>query len=478
MNSELEFDVFISYRWVSPDQDWVRNSLVPALQAAGLKTLLDVEDFLPGRDLVLEMTRAGQSSRMALCIISPEYFEDDRMVNFEALAARRKDPSGQHSILIPFLLRKTELPEWIRGLVPVDWTDPDSHSREWSKLLHVLNAPNPDALPPMPVFTVPPLKTTTEEQAMSKRVIQNEYSKTNSRGAPRRFKNNEVIIGAVISAIAVVIAAMISIIPSLNNTGPDISSDSDPDEMPGLKPDTENNGHKMILIRGGEFEMGSPEDEAGRHMNEGPQHTVNVKDFMLSAYPVTNEKYGLFLKANPMVSHPKYWNNKKYNQPQQPVVGVSWEEAKKYCEWAGLRLPTEAEWEFACRAGTSTRFYSGDSASDLERVAWYRENSGNDGTHSVGEKDVPNDFGLYDIHGNVQEWVEDDYHTTYEGATRNGSAWINEPERSAKKVIRSCSFRDTPMQCRSAARRGEDPSTRYFNLGFRPAKNVIADKSQ
>lgn len=145
---QAEFDVFISYRWVSPDQQWVREELFTALQAAGLRVLLDVEDFVPGRDLILEMMRAGRSSRTVLCVISPDYFEGNRMVAFEALAARRGDPSGLESKLVPLILRKANLPDWIRGLVPLDWTDPAQHAREWRKLLKVLNAPYLDVAPP------------------------------------------------------------------------------------------------------------------------------------------------------------------------------------------------------------------------------------------------------------------------------------------------------------------------------------------
>jgi hypothetical protein len=133
---------------VSPDREWVREELFPALQAAGLRPLLDVQDFVPGRDLTLEMDRAGQSSRRILCVLTPAYFEDDRMVSFEALNARRSDPSGQRGTLVPLLLQPTKLPKWIDGLVPVDWTDANARSREWRKLLKVLGAPRLDTPPP------------------------------------------------------------------------------------------------------------------------------------------------------------------------------------------------------------------------------------------------------------------------------------------------------------------------------------------
>src|SRR5690349_10161186 len=101
IKSDLSYDVFISYRWVTPDQEWVREQLYPALVAAGLKVCLDVEDFVPGRDLIIEMERAGKESRRVICVISPEYFEDGRMVEFESLSVRRRDPAGRESLLIP-----------------------------------------------------------------------------------------------------------------------------------------------------------------------------------------------------------------------------------------------------------------------------------------------------------------------------------------------------------------------------------------
>lgn len=156
------YDVFISYRWVEPDQTWVRDQLFPALKNAGLAVLLDVEDFVPGRDLMLEMTRAGTESRRALCVLSPQYFNGNRMVGFESLMARRSDPFGTESRLIPLLLRPTDLPEWLRGLIPIDWTDPRHYSREWQKLLKALDATR-DSIAPGPPGTndvIPPTQST------------------------------------------------------------------------------------------------------------------------------------------------------------------------------------------------------------------------------------------------------------------------------------------------------------------------------
>jgi hypothetical protein len=149
------YDVFISYRWITPDKEWVREQLYPALDEAGLEVLLDVEDHVPGRDVMLEMERSKRESRRVLCVISPEYFEEGRMVGFESLMARRADPEGRYSTLIPLIVRETELPEWMRGLIPIIWTDPRDHAREWKKLLLTLGAPNLKVQPPAPVQAEP-----------------------------------------------------------------------------------------------------------------------------------------------------------------------------------------------------------------------------------------------------------------------------------------------------------------------------------
>jgi hypothetical protein len=127
--------------------------LYPALCNAGLRVCLDVEDFVAGRHVILETERAGQESRCTLCVISPEYFEEGRMVEFEILSARRRDPAGRNSLLIPLVVRETEIPERIEGLIPIIWTDPTNHPREWKKLLKTLRAPNLNAQPPPSIQT-------------------------------------------------------------------------------------------------------------------------------------------------------------------------------------------------------------------------------------------------------------------------------------------------------------------------------------
>ena len=146
----VTWDVFVSYRWVNPDQEWVRTELVPQLRVAGLRVLLDVAEdgFVAGRDAICEMTRAGRECQRTLSVWTPDYFADDRAVWFESLQARRRDPQGRHSALVPLLLRDTEIPGEFKGLVPIDWTDPARRATEWARLLAVLGASQRDVPPP------------------------------------------------------------------------------------------------------------------------------------------------------------------------------------------------------------------------------------------------------------------------------------------------------------------------------------------
>ncbi len=232
---------------------------------------------------------------------------------------------------------------------------------------------------------------------------------------------------------------------------------------------SESVGYEMVLIPGGTFTMGSPPSEAGRFDWEGPAHPVRVAPFYLGRYPVTNEEYGRFLAAHPAMEEPRSWSDRSFNQPKQPVVGVSWHDARRFAEWAGLALPSEAQWEYACRAGTSTRYNTGDAEEDLDRAAWYRKNSG-DQLRPVGGK-APNEWGLYDMHGNVWEWVEDDWHGNYEGAPEDGGPWVRQP-RGPDRVLRGGSWIFGAEYCRTTFRRQGSPEVRSDDFGFRLARRA------
>ncbi|HKQ78525.1 MAG TPA: SUMF1/EgtB/PvdO family nonheme iron enzyme [Blastocatellia bacterium] len=211
---------------------------------------------------------------------------------------------------------------------------------------------------------------------------------------------------------------------------------------------------EMIFVPGGTFKMGSPEG-IGRD-NERPQRDVTVPGFYIGKYQITQAQWRAVMGANP--SHFK-------GDPVLPVENVLWNGAKKHCEkisqmtGKSYRLPSEAEWEYACRAGTR-----GDYAGGLDAMAWYGENSGSR-THPVGQKQ-PNAFGLYDMHGNVWEWCEDIWHNNYNGALTDSSAWLSGGDLSPR-VLRGGSWNDFGLACRSAFRINDRPGSRSNYIGFR-----------
>ncbi len=222
-------------------------------------------------------------------------------------------------------------------------------------------------------------------------------------------------------------------------------------------------GVELARISAGTFQMGST-----RNDRERPIHAVTfAQPFWIATTPVTNEQYRRFCEATGH-SPPESFKDRALNGAEQPVVTITWKDAKAFCEWAGLELPSEAMWEYACRAGTSTEYWSGDSEQDLARVGWYDDNSGGR-LHAVAEKEA-NPWGLFDVHGNVWEWCEDAWRDTYAGAPQDGSARV---DGSSYRVVRGGSFRSAADWCRSASRGDGRPGTRDGALGLRPASSSL-----
>lgn len=237
-------------------------------------------------------------------------------------------------------------------------------------------------------------------------------------------------------------------------------------------------GYELVQIPGETFLMGSSKDEDGHQSQEEPVHEVKIDDFYIGRYPVTNKEYGVFLRDNPKINEPRYWADRRYNQPDQPVIGVSKIDAKAFAAWCNLRLPSEAEWEFACRAGTTGQYYSGNGEDNLDKVGWFKSNSENQ-LHPVGQKE-PNNFGLYDMHGNIWEFVEDSWHDNYSKAPSNGIAWVGKNKKN--KVIRGgcwhlgcdkarSAFRGKTVPTKSFFKKPEDYNERITSIGFRLARD-------
>jgi formylglycine-generating enzyme required for sulfatase activity/uncharacterized caspase-like protein len=221
---------------------------------------------------------------------------------------------------------------------------------------------------------------------------------------------------------------------------------------------------EMVAIPGGTFQMGSEEDD-----DEKPIHTVTVEPFFMGKYPVTQAQYEAIVGTNPA----------NFKGAKRPVEQVSWDDAIAFCTQLSqktgktYRLPSEAEWEYACRAGTTTPFHFGDTITpDLANYdgnytygdapkGMYREQ-----TTDVGSFPA-NAFGLYDMHGNVWEWCADPWHDNYQGAPTDGAVWETGGD-AAKRRLRGGSWGDFPVDCRSANRFSVAPDVRnYFFVGFR-----------
>ncbi|WP_375513626.1 SUMF1/EgtB/PvdO family nonheme iron enzyme [uncultured Nostoc sp.] len=210
---------------------------------------------------------------------------------------------------------------------------------------------------------------------------------------------------------------------------------------------------EMVEILAGSFKMGSPPGENDRTENEEPQHAVNVPAFFIGKFQVTQEQYQQIMGSNPS----------NFKGAKRPVEKVSWNEAVEFCkklsQKAGrkYRLPSEAEWEYACRAGTTTPFHFGETITT--ELANYDGNytyaSAPKGKYRQETTEVgsfpPNAFGLYDMHGNVLEWCQDTWHDSYKGAPSDGSAWI---DNNQYRMLRGGSWISDPKVCRSASRNG------------------------
>ncbi|MEO0537659.1 MAG: formylglycine-generating enzyme family protein [Cyanobacteria bacterium P01_A01_bin.123] len=244
----------------------------------------------------------------------------------------------------------------------------------------------------------------------------------------------------------------------------------------------------MLLIRGDTFSMGSLSDEPDREDDEGPQHDVTVPTFFMGRYPITQAQWRVVAKM-PEVNRELDTDPSNFKGPNRPVERVSWYEAVEFCDrlarYSGrpYRLPSEAEWEYACRAGTKTPFSFGQTlTTELANYnGRYTYNGGPEGeyreeTTPVNHFDVANAWGLCDMHGNVYEWCLDHWHGSYGDAPEDGRAWLTE-DKDASRVLRGGSWDDSPRFCRSAFCFNYFPVVRYYIIGFRVVCAAPMDSS-
>jgi formylglycine-generating enzyme required for sulfatase activity len=253
-----------------------------------------------------------------------------------------------------------------------------------------------------------------------------------------------------------------------------------PPPEPSRKPEperfiTNSIGMKLALIPAGKFMMGSPDSEPGRHPDEGPQHPVTIsRPFYMGIHEVTQAQYQRIMGKNPAA-----FQASNGHGPQHPVECVSWSDAVQFCQklselaaerkaGRSYRLPTEAEWEYACRAGTTTAYAFGDPAR-MDASAWHKGNSGGH-SHEVGER-PPNAWGLFDMTGNVWEWCAD-YKEPY--ADSKPRVDPRGPDTGTMRIFRGGCWMSTPPMLRAAHRElfGCGPNSAQSNIGFRVVCDV------
>ncbi|MCP3959770.1 MAG: SUMF1/EgtB/PvdO family nonheme iron enzyme [bacterium] len=263
----------------------------------------------------------------------------------------------------------------------------------------------------------------------------------------------------------------------------------------------------MIVIPAGRFTMGSPEEEEGRDDDEGPQHEVKIARFALAKHEVTREQFAVFAQETKFegsgcftwdgdkdqwkLDDQKSWDAPGFEQtPGDPVTCVSWQDSQSYIEWLSVetgdqyRLPSEAEWEYAARAGTTTSRYWGEDSESACRYAnvadqitkltfpdWTTHECQDGYTYTAPAGSLAvNNFGLYDMLGNVSEWNEDCRNGGYSGAPVDGSAWLS--GNCARRMLRGGSWGHKPSFVRAANRMGGNTPTRNENAGFRVARTL------
>jgi formylglycine-generating enzyme required for sulfatase activity len=250
------------------------------------------------------------------------------------------------------------------------------------------------------------------------------------------------------------------------------------DEILGVKTSL-----RMMQIPAGEFLMGSPDNEPEREKRESPQHRVAVPSFFMAKYPVTQAQWRVVV-AMTQVERELNPDPSRFKGDTRPVEQVSWEDAIEFCARLSkhtkrqYRLPTEAEWEYACRAGTTTPFHFGETIST--KLANYDGSAYADGptgesrneTTPVDHFKIANTWGLCDMHGNIWEWCEDhwqgDNFRNYEGAPNDGSAWLTD-NLVTDRITRGGAWFDSPRNCRSTFRGRSSPIHGTNQIGFRLA---------
>lgn len=408
-------DIYISY---SPaDSEWVHQWLVPRLEGAGLSVMIDDEDFIIGRTTLANIEGAVAACDYTLLVLSSAWLKREE-ADLDSFLAQTAEGMGHHSIL-PLLLEECPLPQRLRILTQLDFRNEKKRDDQLNRLLRQLGKK------PLPQSTPPKTPEASESEG-------------HRQPPPKRF-----LMPAVLLLVLIVIGML-----------QPIATFFEGDSMPAKTP-------KMVTINdvpvpfrwipSGQFTMGSPRDEYGRQKDEDPYRVRLSQGFWMAETETTQALWVAVMGNNPST----------FPDANLPVETVSWHDVQAFLKQLNrlglgrFRLPTEAEWEYACRADTKQ---TGHLRDDL---AWYKDNS--DGENKPVASKPPNAWGLYDMLGNVWEWTSDKYGEYPDKKTTDPRG----ADKGSRRVVRGGS-RATPAEdVRAAARSHFFPGNNFNFLGFR-----------
>jgi formylglycine-generating enzyme required for sulfatase activity len=462
--------VFISYSHA--DGDWLRRLqiMLAPLRRQGMLDVWEDTRIQAGQDWREEIEKALARAKVAVLLVSPDFLASDFIARHELpplLEAARK----QGTIILwvplrPSLYRVAEIARYQAAYDPGTPLSTLTVAEQEAALVRIAEALI--AIESAPSSTPPPK---TPEPVRPDRVVLPPVKYLHGWLAER--------VQALQQQTARALGLPVEFRDDLESGG---------------------QGPVMVVIPAGRFLMGAPEGELERRDNER-QHEAQVAVFAIGKYAVTLGQFKRFVEARGYRTEAEkgdgcyYWTGSEWKQDadknwrnpgfaqtdNHPVVGVSWNDAVVYVDWLSeqtdqqYRLPTEAEWEYACRAGTATPFYFGETIS-TDQANYHGDYVYGNGCKGVYRKKTvevgqfpANAWGLHDLHGNVWEWTGSEYDEKYEGAELRG---VSDPKSGGPRVLRGGSWNGGPRRLRSAARDWSDPRDRGTNVGFRLARTL------
>ena len=445
-------DFFISYN--KHDKQWA-EWIAWTLEEADYTVVIQAWDFRPGGNFALDMNKAVAETQTTIAVLSETFLQSDYTAP-EWAAAFARDPRSTARKLIPVRVGECQPEGLLAQIVYVDLVGVTEVAAKELVLGALKERAKPAQKPGFPGAT-PPLEERVEPLPVA---FPEPSAPAPSTPTIPTFTFDVVTVNAQ---------------GQENNRLRGQAQYSTQDWVDGLVLFGNGMVLEQVSIPGGTFQMGALDSEGTE--KERPQHTVTVKPFLMGKYPVTQAQWQA-VAALPKVKHDLKADPSTFKGSNRPVEGVSWHEAVEFCARLATqtqrdyRLPSEAEWEYACRAGTTTPFHFGETiTTDLANYDGnYTYASSPKGEDRQQTTEVgtfpPNAFGLYDMHGNVWEWCLDHWHDNYQGAPIDGSAW-NTGGNDKYRLLRGGSWTNYPSYCRSAYRNRFKMGSRSHSLGFR-----------